>query len=100
MISSKNELVYIRDLSDLTLQLIFDGWRASMNANWNRPNGWKNSRSAHSWRFYLHSGIDETGGLGIVFIIRHQVLRHPSEHGTSSMEKHLLAKAHIAKLNE
>jgi hypothetical protein len=27
-------------------------------------------------------------------------LRHPSEHGTSSMCKHLLAKAYIAKLNE
>jgi hypothetical protein len=30
----------------------------------------------------------------------HQVLRHPSEHGISSMGKHLLAKAHITKLNE
>jgi len=30
----------------------------------------------------------------------HQVLRHPSEHGTSSKAKHLLAKAHIAKLKE
>jgi len=33
-------------------------------------------------------------------IVCHQVLRHPSEHGTSSMGKHLLAKPHIAKLNE
>jgi hypothetical protein len=30
----------------------------------------------------------------------HQVLRHPSEHGISSIGKHLLAKAHIAKSNK
>jgi len=29
-----------------------------------------------------------------------QVLHHPSEHGTGSLGKHLLAKAHIAMLNE
>jgi len=33
-------------------------------------------------------------------IVCHQVLCHPSEHGTSSMGKHLLGKAHITKLNE
>jgi len=42
----------------------------------------------------------ENGSPGIKCIVGHQVLRHPSEHGTSSMGKHLLAKAHIAKLNE
>jgi len=31
MISSKNECVFIRDLSDLTLQIIFDALWASMN---------------------------------------------------------------------
>jgi len=41
-----------------------------------------------------------TGSTGIICIVCHQVLRHQSEHGTSSMGKHLLAKAHIAKLNE
>jgi len=61
---------------------------------------WKNSRHAPSWRFYLHCGIEETGSPGIICIVCHQVLRHPSEHGTSSMGKHLLAKAHFAKLNE
>jgi hypothetical protein len=30
----------------------------------------------------------------------HQFQHHPSEHGTSAIRKHLLAKAHIAKLNE
>ena len=100
MISSKNECVFIRDLSDLTLQIIFDAWWASMNIGSKRPIAWKNSRHAPSWGFYLHCGIEETGSPGIICIICHQVLRHPSEHGTSSMGKHLLAKAHIAKLNE
>jgi phenylalanine-4-hydroxylase len=44
--------------------------------------------------------ICENGSPGIMGLGCHQVLRHPSEHGTSSMGKHLLAKAHIAKLNE
>jgi hypothetical protein len=33
-------------------------------------------------------------------MICHQVLHHPLEYGTSSMGKHLLPIAHIAKLNE
>jgi hypothetical protein len=100
MISSKNELVFIRDLSDLTLQIIFDACWASMNHRLKRPIGWNNSRHAPSWRFYLHCGIEETGSPGIICIVCHQVLCHPSEHGTCSMGKHLLAKAHIAKLNK
>jgi len=100
MISSKNEPVFICNLSDLTLQMIFDTWWASMNEGSKRPIAWNNSRHAPSWRFYLHCGIEETGSPGIICIVCHQVLRHPSEHGTSSMGKHLLPKAHIAKLNE
>ena len=100
MISSKNERVFIRDLSDLTLQIIFDTWWVSMNVGSKWPIAWKNSRHAPSWGFYLHCGIEETGGPGIICIVCHQVLRHPSEHGTSSMCKHFLGKAHIAKLNE
>jgi hypothetical protein len=100
MISSKNERVFIRDLSDLTLQIIFDAWWASMNVGSKRPIAWKNSRHVPLWRFYLHCGIEETGSPGLICIVCHQVLRHPSEHGTSSMGKHLLAKAYIAKLNE
>jgi hypothetical protein len=100
MISSENERVFIRDLSDLTLQIIFDAWWASLNVGSKWPIAWNASRHAPSWRFYLHCGIKESGSPGIICIICHQVLRHPSEHGTSSMEKHLLPKAHIAKLNE
>jgi len=71
-----------------------------MNVGSKRPVAWNASRDAPWWRFYLHCGIEETGSPGIMCIVCHQVLRHPSEHGTSSMWKHLLAKAHIAKLNE
>jgi len=100
MISSKNEPVFIRDLNDLTLQIIFDAWGASMNVGSKRSIAWKNCRHAPSWRFYLHCEIEETSSPGIICIVCHQVLRHPSEHGTSSMGIHLLAKVHIAKLNE
>jgi hypothetical protein len=44
--------------------------------------------------------MEDTGSHGIMFIVCYQVLRHLSEHGTSSKGKHLLAKGHIAKLNE
>jgi len=71
-----------------------------MNISSKRPIAWNNSRHAPSWRFYLHCGMAENGSPGIICIVCHQVLRHPSELGTSSMGKHLLAKAHIAKLNE
>jgi len=42
----------------------------------------------------------ETGSPDIICIVLDQVLRHPSGHGTISMGKHQLAKAHIAKLNK
>jgi len=100
MIYSKDERVFIRDLSNLTLEIIFDAWWASMNVGSKWPIAWNNSRHAPSWRFYLHCGIEETGSPGIICIVCHKVFRHPSEHGTSSMGKHLLAKVHIAKLNE
>jgi len=48
MISSKNERVFIRDLSDLTLQIIFDAWWASMNEGSKRPIALNNSRQALS----------------------------------------------------
>jgi len=100
MMSSNNGRGSIRDLSDLTLQIIFDAWWASMDEGSKRPIAWNNSRHAPPWRFYLYCGIDGTGSPGIICIVCHQVLRHPSEHGTSSMGKYLLAKVHIAKLNE
>jgi hypothetical protein len=85
MISSKNECVFIGDLSNLTLQIVFDAWWASMNVGSKWPIAWNNSRHAPWWRFYLHCGTEETGSPGIISIVCHQVLRHPSEHGTSSM---------------
>jgi hypothetical protein len=74
-----------RDLSDHTLEIIYDAWWASMNVGSKLPIAWNDSRHAPSGRFYLHCGIDETGSPGIICILCHHVLRHPSEHGTSSM---------------
>jgi hypothetical protein len=99
-IISKNKSVFIYDLSNLTFQIIFDAGLGSMNVGSKWPIAWNNSRYVPSWRLYLHCGVEETGCPGIISIVCHQVLRHPSEHGTSSMGKHLLAKAHIAKLNK
>ena len=99
-ISSNNECVFIRDLSDLTLKIIYDPWWASMTVGSKWPIAWNSSRHAPLWRFDFHSGIKEPGIPGMRCIVCHQVLRHPSEHGTSSIGKHLLANAHIAKLNK
>jgi len=37
MISSKNEGIFIFELSDLTIQIIFHGWWASMNVGSKHP---------------------------------------------------------------
>ena len=100
MISSKNERVFIRDLSDLTLQIVFDALWASMNVASKRPVACNNSRHGPSWRFYSHCRIEEIGNPGIICIVCHQVFCHGSEHGTSAMGKHLMARAHIVKLNK
>jgi len=100
MISSKNEHVLIRDLSDVTLRSVLDAWWAAKNVDWNGPIAWNHSRHALSWQCYLHCGIGKTGSPAIICIVCHQVLRHLSDHGTSSMGKHLLTKAHILKLNK
>jgi len=99
-ISSNNACVFIHDLSDLTLQIIFDGWWASVKVGLKRPIVWDNSGHAHSWWFYFHCRMDETGSPGIVCIVCHQVLGPPTEHATSSNGKHFPAKGHIAKLKQ
>jgi len=100
MISSTNKRVSIHDLSDLTLRIIFNAWWALMNVDSKRPMACNNSRHAPSWWFYLHWGTEETVSPGVICIVCQLVLRYPSEHGTSSMGKHLLAKVHITKLNK
>jgi len=85
MISFKNDHGFIHDLNDLTQQVIFDAWWASINVGSKHSIAWKNARHEPSWQFYLHCGIGETGRPGIICIVCHQVLRHQSEHGTSSM---------------
>ena len=49
MISSNNKCVFIHDLGDLTLKIIFDACWASMNVGSKRPIAWNNSRHAPSW---------------------------------------------------
>jgi len=100
MISSNNESVFICYLSDLAVQIRFDAWSAAMNVSSNRPIAWNDSRYVPSWRFNLHCSIEHTTSAGIVCNVCHQFLRHRSHHGTWWIGKHLLAKAHIAKLNK
>jgi len=83
VISAKNERVIIQDLSDHTLQIVLNAWRASINVDSKRLIARNNSRNTSSWRFYLHCEIEETVSPRIICIICHQVLCHPSEHGTA-----------------
>jgi len=69
MISSNNECVFIRDLGDLTFQIVFDAWWASINVGSKRPIAWNDSRHALSWLFYLHCGIGEIGSPDIICIV-------------------------------
>jgi len=97
-IFSKDEHPFIHDLSNLTWQIIFDALCASMNVGSMRSIARNVSRHAPSWHFYLHCQIEEIGSPGIICIVCHHALYHPLEHGTSSIGKQLLLKAHIAKL--
>jgi len=71
-----------------------------MNVGSKHPIAWNDSRQPPLGQFYFHCGIEKTAIPGIICIVCHQVLHHPSEHGITSMDKHLLPKAYIAKLNE
>jgi len=46
MIAFKNARVVLHHLSDLTLQITFDGWWASMNVGSKQPIAWNNARHA------------------------------------------------------
>jgi hypothetical protein len=58
MICSKNELGFIRYLSDLILQIVFDDWWDSMNVHPKRLIAWNISRHAPLWQLYLHWAIE------------------------------------------
>jgi len=92
MMSSKDESLFIPDLSDLTLQIIFNTCWASMNRGSKRPVAWNDSGHALSWRFYMHSGLEENSSPGIICIVGHQVLCHPSEHGDQLNRETLAGK--------
>jgi len=99
MISSKNESVIIHDLSDLTLQIIFDSSQVSGNVGLKSWNACNNSSHGPLWCIDFQCGIEEISSHFIVCIVYHQVLRHRSEHVTSSLAKQYMAKPLIARLN-
>lgn len=98
--SARGDRVFVRDLTDETLQMAFDNWWKSMDVKTKHTIVWKTSRHAASWAYYKHCANAENGSPGIICIVCHQVLAHPSENGTSTMGKHLLTKVHTAKLSE
>ena len=98
--SAKEEHIFLRGLADEALQIAFDEWWSSMEVQTKHAIVWKNSRHASSWRFFRHCAIAENGCPGVICIVCHTVLTHPSENGTSTMGKHLLTKSHKAKLSE
>jgi len=100
MTASENQHGIIRNLSDLAMQIMFNGWWASIHVSRKQPFAWNTSIHVASWQFYLYCRIEATGSPGIICIMCHHVLLHLPEHGTSSMGKHLLAKAHMAKINK
>jgi len=100
MIPSKNECVSTGDLSYLTVESIFDACWASMNIGSESPIGWNHSSHAPPSQFHLHCGIEHTAIIGIICIMCHPVIRHPSEHGTCSMWKHLLAISSHGKVTQ
>jgi len=99
-IASNHGGVFICDLSNLVLGIIFDACWASMNVGSKHPIAWNSSGHAPLWRFNLHCEIAETSRHGIIYIICGEVLRNPTEHGTSPIGKHILAKVDIAIFNE
>jgi len=100
MIFSNNERVFIHDLSNLTVPIIFNGYWASMNEGLKCSIAWNDSRHAPWWQFNLNYLIEEIGIPVIICIVCRQVPCHPAEHVTSSMWNHLMSQEHIAKLHE
>jgi len=71
MISFKNDRFLIRHESDRTVKIIFDAWWALINVDLKRPIAWNQSQYAPSWQFYLHCRTEQTGRIGIIWIVHH-----------------------------
>jgi len=52
VISSNNECVIIRDLTDRTLQIILDARCSSLTVGWKCTIAWNNSSHVPSWQFF------------------------------------------------
>jgi len=48
----------------------------------------------------LHCEFKDTGSPDIISVLGYQVLHHPSEHGTSLLQKQLLTKGDTTQINE
>ena len=61
---------------------------------------WSGSRHTAARQFYKHCTKTENGCPGVICIICHTVLVHPSENRTSTMAKHLQSKTPKVELNK
>jgi hypothetical protein len=89
-ISSNNESFFICYMDNHTLQIIFDNWWDFINVNTKCAIVWNNPTHRQSWNVFLHCRIEVSGSQGIISIICHQVLCHPTNHGTNTIEKCLV----------
>ena len=72
MISSKNERVFSRALSNLILQIMFLACQASMSLGSNRPVTWINPRHAPLWCFHSQCKLSRLAALAsyVPFVIK------------------------------
>lgn len=100
MMTSRNQGIFVRDLSDVTFQIISYDWLAFMNVSLKRSRTWDSPGHEPDWRFNLHCQIRETRNTSYICTVWHELLRPPSAHQTGSMGQHSPAKALIAKWKE
>lgn len=66
-----------------------------MNVGSKCPIVCNHSQHVCAWQLNLDCGIEVTASARIICLVSHQALYYPSEHGTSSMRKNLLAKVQV-----
>jgi len=100
IISSKNEHVFMHDLSDHSFQIIVDIWGVSMTLGLKWPVVWNISRHVALWQICLHCRIDKTGSHGIISLVCHHDLHYPFTTWDLLNVETVTGKAHIGMLNE
>jgi hypothetical protein len=97
--SSNNQGVFVRNLSDLDLYILFNTPWASITVGLMSSNVWNISWHPDLSRFYLHCGMEETGRPGIIYVIGYWVFCHLSEYEIGSIVKQIPAIVCIAFWN-